>query len=76
MFHTRDISVDEQVQCDDDLSVYVRRWSPSEYTLGPFDEVVMHKDTSNAKLKKEVCRRPLFVALFVEHWKLSFEIGI
>jgi ubiquitin carboxyl-terminal hydrolase 47 len=48
------LEVDESVKGDDDRSVYVRCWNPSTYTLGDFNEVVLHKDHSNANLKKEL----------------------
>lgn len=44
----------ERVTCDDDLSIYVRRWNPSTYILDEFQEVVLHTDTSISNFKNEL----------------------
>ena len=46
---------EEEVKGESDRSLYVRRWNPTTYTLGELHEVVLHKDHSNANLKKKDC---------------------
>ena len=43
----------EQMRTPTQMQVYVRRWSPSKYTIGPFQEVIL--DSANPEeLKKKV----------------------
>lgn len=49
------ISLEDDVITNDDyLSVYVRQWRPSEFVLGPFEEIVLYQETTVAALVAKV----------------------
>ena len=49
------ISLEDDVITNDDyLSVYVRQWCPSEFVLGPFEEIVLYQETTVAALVAKV----------------------
>lgn len=45
------------------LSVYVRRWFPSDYSVGPFQEIVLDDNQSIEHLKEKVGLDPLFTPI-------------
>ena len=45
---------DDVIINDDYLSVYVRQWCPSEFGLGPFEEIVLYQETTVAALVEKV----------------------
>ena len=45
--------VERMVQASQ-LSVYVRRWRPSQYTVGPFEEIILDDNQSIHALKCKV----------------------
>ena len=47
-------AVDDVIINDDYLSVYVRQWRPSEFLLGPFEEIVLYQETAVAALVAKV----------------------
>lgn len=44
----------DQIVSDDYLSIFVKRWNPSKYTLDEFEEVILYKDTKIKTLKQKV----------------------
>ena len=45
---------DDVIINDDYLSVYVRQWCPSEFVLGPFEEIFLYQETTVAALVAKV----------------------
>lgn len=43
-----------RIKREEQLSIYVRRWSPSKYELGGITEIIVDEDSSNDLIKK-VC---------------------
>lgn len=41
-----------RVKREEQLSIYVRQWSPSKYELGAIAEIIVDEDSSNDLIKK------------------------
>ncbi|XP_057313910.1 ubiquitin carboxyl-terminal hydrolase 47-like isoform X1 [Hydractinia symbiolongicarpus] len=55
----------DQIVSDDYLSIFVKRWNPSKYTLDEFEEVILYKDTKIKTLKQKLQEKSGINAEFI-----------